>query len=304
MATGNLIPFRSPTGCEFLNWVRTFYTLLSPNRIKIKGRKGNFYMRMAVVQTNPLRGQTQRNRESARSLLERSPADVYVLPELAFSGYNFSTVEETVSLAEPLMGPTSHFWIEFARTHKTFVVYGFPEIMGEKIFNSAALVGPGGVVGVYRKIHLFGREKLFFSPGEEGFSVWEIAGVRVGLMICFDWYFPESARTLALAGAQVLLHPSNLVLPHCPTAMVTRCLENRVYAATSDRVGTEVGGEGPLTFIGQSQMVSPQGEILARLGNSEESVAVVDIDPALAQDKRLASGNDLFAERRPDFYFL
>ncbi|MBL8023438.1 MAG: acyltransferase [Elusimicrobia bacterium] len=261
-------------------------------------------MRIAVVQTHPERGQALKNMERARALMVPTFAEIYVLPELAFSGYNFSTGEEIARLAEPLSGPTAAFWTEFCRTRKTHVVYGFPEQVGNKLSNSAALVGPSGVVGVYRKIHLFGREKIFFSPGEEGFAVWDIAGLRVGLLICFDWYFPESARTLALAGADILLHPSNLVLPHCPTAMVTRCLENKVFAATSDRVGTEAGGDGPLTFIGQSQIVSPRGELLARLGGQEESVAVADIDPALSRDKRLSSGNDLFSERRPTLYSL
>jgi predicted amidohydrolase len=259
-------------------------------------------MRIAVVQTNPKIGRPEENRERARALMGQKRADVYVLPELAFSGYNFSTVKETAALSEPVSGPSAHYWKDFAKDNKVRVVYGFPEVSGAQLFNSAALVGPSGVEGVYRKVHLFGREKLFFSPGEEGFSVWEIPGLRVGVLICFDWFFPEAARSLALAGADILLHPSNLVLPHCPQAMVTRCLENRVFAATADRVGTEPGGEGPLTFIGQSQIVSPHGEVLTRLGSSEESVAVIDIDPSQARDKRLRSGNDLFAERRPRFY--
>jgi predicted amidohydrolase len=123
----------------------------------------------------------------------------------------------------------------------------------------------------------------------------------MGLMICFDWFFPESMRALALAGAQIVLHPANLVLPHCPQAMITRCLENRVFAATADRVGEETGGTGSLRFIGQSQIVSPRGDLLHRLG-AEEGEAVVDVRPAEADDKRLSSGNDLFAERRPEFY--
>ncbi|MBL0058773.1 MAG: acyltransferase [Elusimicrobia bacterium] len=261
-------------------------------------------MRISVAQTDPRRGETEENRARAESLLEGVSADLYVLPELAFSGYNFTTVEEVRGLAEPASGESSRFWTDFARQKNAHVVYGFPEAAGGRVYNAAALVGPEGLVGVYRKAHLFGREKLFFSPGNDGFPVWDISGVRVGILICFDWFFPEAARTLALAGAEVLLHPANLVLPHCPAAMITRCLENRVFAATADRVGTESGGAGPITFIGQSQIVSPNGEVLARLPSTEPSVAVVEIDSAFARDKRLGSGNNLFSERRTDLYQL
>ncbi len=261
-------------------------------------------MRIAVGQTDPRPGEPAENRGRAEGLLGGVSANLYVLPELAFSGYNFTTAEEVGALAEPAEGESSRFWTDFSRRKNAHVVYGFPEKADRRIYNSAALVGPAGVVGVYRKAHLFGWEKFFFSPGNGGFPVWDISGVRVGILICFDWFFPEAARTLALAGAEILLHPANLVLPHGPAAMVTRCLENRVFAATADRVGTEPGGAGPLTFIGQSQIISPSGEILARLGSTDPSVAVVDIDPALARDKRLGSGNDLFSERRTDLYRL
>ena len=120
-------------------------------------------------------------------------------------------------------------------------------------------------------------------------------------MICFDWIYPESARSLALRGAQIIAHPSNLVLPHCPDAMITRCLENKVFAATADRVGTEDRGGNPLTFIGKSQVVSPAGSVLVRLGD-EEGVAVVEVDPHEADAKSINEHNDLLRQRRPDQY--
>jgi predicted amidohydrolase len=223
---------------------------------------------------------------------------------LAFSGYTFDTPQECQALAEPGQGETFRFGLAFAKRTNAHVVYGFPEEDRGRLYNSAALVGPAGAVGIYRKVHLFGRERACFSSGEEGFPVWETPVGRLGIMICFDWYFPEAARTLALAGAELLLHPSNLVLPHGPQAMITRCLENRVFAATANRVGSETGVEQSLTFIGQSQVVSPQGELLVRLGTAEESVGVADVDLSRARDKRLVSGNDLFAERRPSLYRL
>ncbi len=121
-------------------------------------------------------------------------------------------------------------------------------------------------------------------------------------MVCFDWIYPESARTLALKGAQLIAHPSNLVLPHCPDAMVTRCLENRVFAATANRVGREDRGGVDLTYIGKSEVVSPRGEILRRLGEDREEVAVEEVDLSLAKSKRINSHNDLFPDRRPQYY--
>jgi 5-aminopentanamidase len=122
------------------------------------------------------------------------------------------------------------------------------------------------------------------------------------MMVCFDWFFPESARMLALKGAQVICHPSNLVLPYCQTAMVTRCLENRVFAVTCNRTGTEHRGGKVLHYTGASQVVDTGGNLLSRAGENEEVAVVVDIDPAKAQDKQLNLHNNLFGDRRPSFY--
>jgi predicted amidohydrolase len=124
-------------------------------------------------------------------------------------------------------------------------------------------------------------------------------------MICFDWFFPESMRTLALMGADVIAHPSNLVLPFCPDAMPVRCLENKVFAVTANRTGTEKRKKGrPLTFIGKSGIVSPRGEILARAPDDGDAVLVIDIDPALSRDKALNPYNDMIKDRRPELYRL
>ena len=113
--------------------------------------------------------------------------------------------------------------------------------------------------------------------------------------------FPEAARTLALMGAQVIAHPSNLVLPWCPEAMITRSLENRVFTATANRIGREMRTDSPLEFIGLSQVVSPGGSILSRLGNNETGAATASIN-IVETDKKITAANDLFADRRPEFY--
>jgi Predicted amidohydrolase len=127
------------------------------------------------------------------------------------------------------------------------------------------IIGPNGYLGKYRKIHLFDTEKNCFEKGDLPLKVFNIGSARVGVMICFDWRFPETARTLALSGADLIAHPSNLVLPHCPQSIITRCLENRIFIVTANRVGTEKRTpNNSLNFIGQSQVVDPDGNILCR----------------------------------------
>ena len=163
--------------------------------------------------------------------------------------------------------------------------------------------GPDGFMGVYRKTHLFYEEKLWFTAGDTGFKVWQTLIGNIGVMICFDWFFPESARTLALRGADIIAHPSNLVLPFCPDAMVTRCLENRVFAVTANRTGSEQrGGKERLTYIGKSQITSHKGEILYRASEDGDELSVREIDISRARNKQINSLNNLFDDRKKEFY--
>ena len=125
--------------------------------------------------------------------------------------------------------------------------------------DSAATVTPAGGVLVYRKAHLFDREKLVFDVARPKFEVVR-AQCALGVMICFDWFFPEVTRILALDGAQVICQPANLVLPWCQDAMRTRSIENRVFSVTANRIGMEKRGNISLTFTGKSQIVSPNGQ--------------------------------------------
>ena len=257
--------------------------------------------RIAVVQTNPTFGEGLRNVHEALLLMESSAADLYVLPELFASGYNFADEAEVRSLAEPADGSTFRTMSEWTRKHSTYVVYGFAE-HSDRIYNSAVLVGPDGMVGMYRKVHLFDRENLFFAPGNLGFPVFNLPFGKIGIMICFDWIYPESARSLMIKGAQLIAHPANLVLANCPDAMVTRCLENRVFTATADRIGVENRGGVDLKFIGRSEIVAPNGKILCRLGEHEPAISTVDVDLTLADKKQVNEYNHLIKGRRPDQY--
>lgn len=258
-------------------------------------------MRVAVIQTNPVFGEVSSNVEAALKQMDSVRADLFVLPELFNTGYNFADKAELERLAEEPTGNTFERIAGFCKRRKCFAAYGFAE-RASGMYNSSALVGPNGMIGVYRKIHLYYRETILFTAGDLGFPVFDLPFGRVGMMICFDWIYPESARTLALSGAQIIAHPSNLVLPYCPDAMVTRCLENRVFAATANRVGRENRGGIDLTYIGESEIVSPRGRILARLDGAGPSVAVVDVDLPEASSKKLNEFNDLLHDRRPEYY--
>lgn len=256
---------------------------------------------VAAVQTAPVFGDVAGNVARALALVPQ-PCDLAVLPELFSTGYQFGSRAETRALAETVPdGPACARLRAFAAVRGTHVVAGLAERDSDRLFNSAVLFRPDGSWGLYRKVHLFWEEKTLFDPGDRGFPVFAAAGATIGLMICFDWIFPEAARSLALAGADLLCHPANLVLPHCPDAMITRSLENRVYTVTANRVGEENRTGTPLRFIGLSQIVSPRGERLARLQASGEGAAVAVLDPATV-DRRITPRNDLFADRRPDMY--
>ena len=261
-------------------------------------------MRVGYLQFDPVFGEVARNLDHVTAQLEQVETDLIVLPELFATGYQFVSQEEVFQLAEPVPdGATTKRLADIAARRGMTIVAGLPERDGGRCFNSAIVVGPKGFIGCYRKTHLFFEETLWFTPGDSGFHVWDIGPAKVGVMICFDWYYPESARTLALQGADIIAHPSNLVLPNCPDSMVTRCLENRVFSVTANRIGSEArGGKDRLTFIGLSEVVSPRGRILHRAPRDIEDLTLVEIDPAEARLKALNDYNDLLRDRRPAFY--
>lgn len=260
-------------------------------------------MRIGFVQLDCRFGEPEANLGRVETLLAAERADLVVLPELFHSGYLFASREEVEAAAirvpDGLVCPAL---ARLAAAVGGHVVAGVAERADGRLYNSAVIVGPRGVVGTYRKVHLYAEEKRWFTPGDLGFRVWDLAGAKVGVMVCFDWFFPESARTLAMRGAEVIAHPANLVLPWCPEAMKTRCLENRVFAVTGNRVGSEDRGGKRLSYIGLSQVVGVKGEVLVRAGQGVEEVGFTQIDVAQARTKRLNEWNDLLGDRRADCY--
>jgi predicted amidohydrolase len=258
-------------------------------------------MRVGFLQMQPRFGAIEENVAGIERALARTRDATVVLPELCTTGYVFVSRAEAEALAEPLDGPSVRRLRDLARRNRLTLCFGMAEKDGRRVYNSAVTIGPAGRTAVYRKAHLFDREKLFFDTSPSSFEI--VRGeTALGIMICFDWIFPEVCRSLSLAGARLILHPSNLVLPYCQDSMVTRAIENRVFAITCNRVGQESRGGTTLRFTGRSQVIGPRGQVLARAGVRGETLELVRIDPAEAADKRITARNDLFQDRRPQLY--
>ncbi len=260
-------------------------------------------MKIGFVQFSPVFGNKEANFEKVRRMLDGVEADLIVLPELFNTGYLFLNKEELKALAEPAEGgETYEFIFKLCQRMDCAVAYGFAERHGENIYNSSVIVSNSGIIGHYRKTHLFFEEWFIFTPGNLPYQVYDYKGVKIGMLICFDYIYPEAMRTLALKGAQIVLLPANLVLHFCPDAMITRSLENRIFTVLADRCGSDNRSTKSLKFIGKSQVIAPNGDILVRVGE-EECVKVILIDPTIAFDKKVTPHNDIFKQRREDLYF-
>ncbi|MCD6321372.1 acyltransferase [Candidatus Bipolaricaulota bacterium] len=263
-------------------------------------------MRIGYVQIAPRFGEVERNLARAMELMGSERADLWVLPELFATGYSFSSRGELAELAEPVPeGKISTTLLDWAERHHAYIVAGLAESAGGRIYNAAMLLGPEGLLLRYRKLHLFGMEKEWFDPGDLPLKVGEAAGARIGIMVCFDHFFPEVARTLTLKGAQIICHPANLILPGLgQLSMRVRAMENWVFTVTANRIGQERRAHGVLRFTGESQIVAPDATVLVKASPDREEVGVTEVDPEKADDKRITRHNHLLADRRPDFYEL
>lgn len=276
-------------------------------------------MRTAVFQFDVQIGDVEANLEAAERgtrLAAAAGADLIVLPEMAASGYAFADRAELARFAESAsaqhLGRALSGWTRLAQEHNLYICGGFAEAGEGAFYNSAALIGPGGLVGVYRKVHLFFNEKNLFQPGDLGFPVFELPFGRVGMEVCYDIFFPESARSLVLGGAQLILSPSNFVrnfrrqvydergfTQACVAAMGIAS-QNQVNFALSDRIGEERG----VGFIGASIIVGWDGWPLSGPASGDgEELVVAEMDLAQATRKRQRNPlNHGILDRRPDQY--
>jgi predicted amidohydrolase len=268
---------------------------------------------IAAVQMEPRIGAVAENIAKSVALAGAAAAlgaELIVLPELCNSGYVFESEAEAARLAEDARtGPAARAWAALAAERRVWLVAGLNELAGGRIYNSAVVVGPAGVVGVFRKVHLWDRENRFFARGDLGFPLFELPFGRLGVFICYDGWFPESYRMCALCGADIIGVPTNWVpMPDQPpereamanTLLMGGAHVNGVFIAAADRIGTERGQP----FLGRSMIVGPAGWPLAGPASADrEEILLARADLAeAARRRRLNARNHLFGDRRPEIY--
>lgn len=234
-------------------------------------------------------------------------ATLTVFPECSLTGYCFASLEEAAAQAEPVPGPSVETMAAACRELGVYAVFGLLESDQGRVFNAAVLVGPEGLVGGYRKVHLpYLGVDMFTTPGDRDFAVHQAGDLRVGMNICYDAAFPEAARVLALEGADLIVLPTNWPPgAECTAECIinARALENHVYYIAVNRVGSERGFE----FIGNSKICDPSGKLIAQANHRNETILYAELDPALARNKHVVRvlGKheiDRFADRHPERY--
>ena len=271
-------------------------------------------MKIAVVQTDPKHKDVEHNLSRMLQLIDRTDAELLVFPELALTGYLFTAPEQAKPYARSIDSAEVNSIAAKCREAGKSIVFGYLELSKNKLFNSALAIDHRGVtIGHYRKTHLFHFERLVFFNGDTGFNVFDLTLkngeiIKLGVMICYDWRFPESARSLALQGADVIAIPSNIVtrtgMLH--SVLQTRAFENKVIVAFADRVGAERGEHdgkaSELTYRGESCIVNYNGELLAKLDGMSEDIATAEVDIVSTRNKSFSELNNIFTDRRPEMY--
>lgn len=265
---------------------------------------------IAAVQMNVDLADKESNLRRMLFFLEQTAgegAKLIVFPECALTGYCFDSLEEARPHAEPIPGPSTERMAAACKRLNCHVVYGLLEADGKKVFNAAVLVGPKGVVGSYRKVHLpFLGIDRFTTPGDRPFAVHNAGGIKVGMNICYDGSFPEAARVMTLDGADLIVLPTNWppgseCMASC--AVNTRAMENQIYYLACNRVGAERG----FRFIGMSKVAAPGGSTLAEALHENEAILYAQVDVDKARNKHLVRVPklheiDRIKDRRPEMY--
>jgi predicted amidohydrolase len=234
-------------------------------------------------------------------------AKLVVFPECAVTGYGFESRCQAASVAEPVPGPSVEALGRECARRGVWAVFGLLESAGDKLFNACALVGPTGFVAGYRKIHLpcLGADR-FTDPGDRPFAVHDLGGLKLGMNICFDGSYPESARILTLLGADLVVLPTNWASGARKMAELVsaaRAWENHIYYLAVNRVGDESG----FHYIGLSSAADYLGNVLHFAKEDVEELFTIEVNPAAAAQKRVVHCHgtyeiDRVNWRRPDLY--
>lgn len=263
-------------------------------------------MKISTVQFAPKLFNLESNLDYILLKAKSIESDIIVFPELATSGYYFINREECQSMALRIDSEELRAFRDLAVDSNKILILGFAEEAERGLFNSAALFFPDNKLNhVYRKTHLFYKEYEVFEPGDTGFSVvrYPDFDISIGTMICYDWRFPEAARSLGLQSADLIVCPSNLVTPLWSRVMPARAIENKCYLAVANRIGTETRNDEQLLFNGRSTIYHYYGDELASSGADEEIVITAEIRPSATRDKSFNPINDINKDRRPEMYY-
>lgn len=267
-------------------------------------------IKVAAVQINP---KLMKNADNLAKILERTReasaagADLIVFPECALTGYVFHSRKEALPYAETVPGPATAALAGLCRELGVHVVFGLLEADGMNLYNAAVLVGPEGLVGGYRKNHLpyLGVDR-FVDPGNRPFRVHKTPVGNIGMHICYDCNFPESARVMTLQGADILALPTNWPTgrAHISRYVInTRALENKVHVVAVDRVGVERG----VRFLGRSKIANAAGDTQATGSARREEILYAELSLKQARRKHIVikPGEfeiDYIRDRRPEIY--
>jgi predicted amidohydrolase len=266
--------------------------------------------RIACVQTDVAIGNVAVNLEQiTRRIREAATqgAQLVIFPECALTGYCFESLAEAAPFAEPLDGPSAQAISAACRETGVHAVVGFIERQSDRYYNAAMVVGPAGVAGSYRKVHLpFLGVDRFLAPGDRPFEVIALPFGRVGINICYDASFPEAARALKLLGAELVILPTNWPGGAWRTAefvVNTRASENHLHLAAANRVGTERGWQ----FIGRSKVVDCMGDTVIEASREQAEIVYATLDLQWSNQNKIvnvagAYELDRLADRRPEFY--
>lgn len=266
-------------------------------------------LKVAGFQTDVKFGSAEHNLQNMESCLDSlAEPDIFlaVFPECYLNGYCCQSLTESIDMAVDRDHPWINQAASLAQRFQVNLVFGFLERDGDTVFNTAALLTREGPRHFYRKVHLpcLGVDQ-FTTPGCE-FPVVSVEGVKIGVNICYDCSFPEPARVMALAGADLIVLPTNwppgagTTADYIPNA---RALENNVYFMAVNRIGDERG----FHFIGKSKICHPDGHDLAFADHDRSAVVLAEIEPAVARNKhlvRVPGKHEInrMADRRPDTY--
>lgn len=268
---------------------------------------------VAALQMEPRIGHKAANLELSLRLIDEAAsagARIVVLPELASSGYVFRSREEAFELAEQVpQGASTQAWQDIARQRGIYVIAGVAERVGHKLYNSAVMVGPDGYVGTYRKLHLWGDEHLYFEAGDLDLPVFHTPFGRLGMIICYDGWFPEVYRLLALQGADIVCMPTNWVpmpgqgdsaMLMANTLAMANAHSNSLNIICANRIGTERGQH----FVGNSIIVGADGWPMGAPGSADrEQILYAGINlKASRQSRHLTTFNTVLRDRRTDLY--